>query len=91
MKIESIFKALGSTRRIRILKILLKSDKLSVGEISQKIDLSLKSTSKHLLLLEKLDLVKREQKSRWGFYSYSTKASVDRIKKILELAELLVR
>lgn len=70
---ETIFKALGNRRRIKILKNLLKTTHLSVSEISRRIGLSLKSTSKHLLTLERIGLVKREQKSRWGFYSINSK------------------
>lgn len=69
-KATKFFKALANNRRLEILK-LLKNQKgaLTVSEISQRIILSFKSTSKHLLILEGVDLVKRQQEGLEVFYS----------------------
>ena len=81
-----LFKALGNSKRLKIITILLKNPTLSVEAISNKIDLSYKSTSKHLLLLEGNGLIKRRQKSWWGFYSI-VESKKNKIKHILKTAE----
>ncbi len=55
------FKALGNERRLRIMGELLKHKKLTVGEISDKIRLSFRSTSRHLKVLENSEFVNWEQ------------------------------
>ncbi len=50
-KAEKIFKALANKKRLEILVFLNKTKSASVGEVAQAIKTSLKSTSKHLLLL----------------------------------------
>jgi len=54
-------KALGNERRLRIIEELLKHKKLTVGEISDKIRLSFRSTSRHLKVLENSEFVSWEQ------------------------------
>lgn len=51
------FKALGNERRLKIVKELLRCKRLTVGEISDKIRLSFRSTSKHLKVLEAVGFV----------------------------------
>ena len=67
-KSTKIFKALANERRLRILKHLFRGGNLTVGDISERIDLSFKSTSKHLLILENADLVLCGQTSSNVFY-----------------------
>lgn len=67
--LAKIFKALGNQRRLKILQILGKPQVLSVGDIAQKLDLSVKSTSRHLLKLEEAGFVSRHQQSLNVFYS----------------------
>lgn len=55
------FKALGNERRLNIVKELLKHEKLTVGELSEKISLSFRSTSKHLKVLESNGFVSWKQ------------------------------
>ncbi|MDO8530353.1 MAG: metalloregulator ArsR/SmtB family transcription factor [bacterium] len=68
-----IFKALGNERRFLILSHLFKAKELSVGQISELISLSFKSTSNHLLLLSSMDLVESRQVSLNKFYSINAK------------------
>lgn len=70
-----IFKVLGNERRLQILKLLLKNKELSVSEIAQNINLSFKSTSKHLQRLETVGFIKRNQHSFWGYYKVNPKFS----------------
>jgi ArsR family transcriptional regulator len=67
------FKAVANERRMRILRILLNKREMSVSQISQGINLSFKSTSRHLLRLEDVGLVKRRQDSLWVYYSINRK------------------
>ncbi len=66
---ERLFKALANKRRIDIIKLLTKNEQMSVSEIAENINISLKSTSKHLQKLENANLISRKQKSKWGYYS----------------------
>ena len=54
-------KALGNKRRLMIMEELLKRRRLTVGEISDKIKLSFRSTSRHLKVLRDNDFVDWEQ------------------------------
>jgi len=62
-------KAVANERRVSILKMLFKEGEMNVSQISQRINLSFKSTSRHLLRLEDVGLVKRRQDSLWVYYS----------------------
>lgn len=68
-KLAKIFKALGNERRLTILKILSRRQFLSVGQIADGLKLSVRSTSKHLLILEAAGLVSRRQRRLNVFYS----------------------
>ncbi|MCD6583620.1 MAG: winged helix-turn-helix transcriptional regulator [Candidatus Omnitrophica bacterium] len=63
------FKALGNLKRLEIIELLLRQRELPLEEISRRIDLSYKSISKHLLLLENRGIVVRRQRSLRVFYS----------------------
>ncbi len=69
-----IFKAIGNERRFLILKYLFSSKELSVGQISELIELSFKSTSNHLSVLSNMDLVISRQVSLNKFYSINKEA-----------------
>lgn len=64
-----ILKAIGNERRLLILQHLFKTKELSVGQISELINLSFKSTSNHLLVLSGINLVESKQVSLNKFYS----------------------
>lgn len=63
------FKAVGNERRLLILQHLFKTKELSVGQISELIHLSFKSTSNHLIILSGAELVQSRQESLHKFYS----------------------
>jgi len=85
-RIYRLFKVLGNQKRLDIVKLLLRKEKLSVEAISKKLRSSYKSTSKHLLILESIGLVKRTQDRWWGFYSLK-KSVRENIKKIITIAK----
>ncbi|MEK7562396.1 MAG: metalloregulator ArsR/SmtB family transcription factor [Patescibacteria group bacterium] len=64
-----IFKAIANERRFLILKILYKNKEVSVGNISEMIDLSFRSVSKHLGILANAGLVECRQSSLNRYYS----------------------
>lgn len=68
-ELVKIFKALGNERRFLILKYLFSKNELTVGKISELIDLSFKSSSRHLSVLMNADLVKVKQVNINRFYS----------------------
>ena len=68
-ELVKIFKALGNERRFLILKHLFVKKELTVGKISELINLSFKSSSRHLSVLINADLVKVRQVNLNRFYS----------------------
>ncbi len=60
-ELAMIYKSLGNIRRILILIYLLKQKELTVGQISELLKLSFKSVSKHLLILENAEIIKKRQ------------------------------
>ncbi len=76
------FKAVANDRRIRILRMLLKKREMSISQISQGINLSFKSTSRHLLRLEDVGLIKRRQDSLWVYYSIN-REGLNRYNRVL--------
>lgn len=69
--LEKILKALANKRRILIIQFLAKEKEANVGEITEKIKLSYKATSKHLGVLYSAELVEREQRSLEMYYCLS--------------------
>lgn len=72
-ELEKLLKVLANKRRLAILKYLKGNKEESVGTIADHINLSLKSTSKHLGLLITADILEKEQRSLRVFYSLTTK------------------
>ena len=60
-KVNKIFKSLGNERRLKILSLLLTEGPIRVSDVSEKINLSLKSTSKHLIILDRAGFVASKQ------------------------------
>ena len=59
--LERILKACANRRRLEILKFLKRHRRASVSEIAAEIDLSFKSTSRHLSVLRAANILDREQ------------------------------
>jgi DNA-binding transcriptional ArsR family regulator len=68
-----LFKALGNDRRLKIVSLLRSRSEISVGAMAEQLKLSLKSTSRHLLLLERVSLLNREQRGLEVYYSLNSK------------------
>jgi len=71
-ELERILKALANKRRLAIVKYLKKAGRAPVADIAEEIDLSFKSTSKHLGILSAADILEKEQISLQMFYRLSS-------------------
>ena len=67
-ELERILKALANKRRLVIISFLKKKKEANVGEIAEEIHLSFKSTSRHLTILSRADVLERDQRSSEVFY-----------------------
>jgi len=67
-RLAKTFKILGNERRLRIVELLLSSDRMTVGKISEQMNLSFKSVSKHLQQLQSIGILGKEQVSNHVFY-----------------------
>ena len=65
---ERILKALANRRRLAIVAFLKKKHEATVGEISEHIKLSFTSTSKHLNILARADVLDKRQQGLEVFY-----------------------
>ncbi|OGI64855.1 hypothetical protein A3H53_04765 [Candidatus Nomurabacteria bacterium RIFCSPLOWO2_02_FULL_40_10] len=66
---EKILKALANRRRLQTIKYLKAEKQATVTDIAEHINLSFKSTSKHLAVLFSAGIVDKEQISLSMFYS----------------------
>jgi len=78
-----IFKALGNENRLKILKLLRENTELPVMEIADRIHLSIKSTSKHLVLLKNVGFLESGGKKKSVYYSLNPDLSQE-IKVLLK-------
>jgi DNA-binding transcriptional ArsR family regulator len=78
-----IFKAIANERRFLILKHIYNNKELSVGKISELINLSFKSSSRHLSVLIGADLVKVRQLNVNRFYSINESGFPSQIFQLL--------
>lgn len=73
--LEKILKALANKRRLAILRYLKLHKEASVGEIASEINLSMKATSKHVIILSALDILEKDQRNLQVFYRISSNQS----------------
>ena len=71
MGIQSTLKALSDPIRREILE-LLKSGRLSAGEIGEKFPVSGAAISKHLSVLKEADLIRDTREGKFIFYELNT-------------------
>jgi len=67
-ELERVLKAMANRRRLALIKHLRSQREASVGELAEAIKLSLKATSKHLVILHNLGIVERDQRSLLMYY-----------------------
>lgn len=80
-----IFKVLGNINRLKIIRLLSPGGRaLNVSYIARELDISLKSTSKHLILLNNLDIL--NYKGQAGHVSYSINSDMPPdLRKVIKL------
>ena len=71
MGIQNTIKALSDPSRREILE-LLKSGRLSAGEIAEKFPVSGAAVSKHLSILKEADLIRDTREGKFIFYEFNT-------------------
>ena len=74
-EIEKVLKVLANKRRLEILLYLKRVREATVSDITDKIKISFKATSKHLAQLFNAGIVEREQRSLYMWYKLSSKQS----------------
>ena len=81
----TVFRGLGNQNRLQILEILTKTKSMSVSELSEKLHITLKNTSRNLIILLNLDLVEFQGRNSRVYYNLNLRMSDDitRILKIL--------
>lgn len=67
-QLEKIFKALANRRRLAIIAYLEKISEANVGHIAWEIKLSVRATSRHLVILERAGLLQKQQRGKEVFY-----------------------
>ena len=79
-----IFKALANINRLKIIKLLSASGQMTVSDISHEIKVSLKGTSKHLIILHNLDVLTSQGRDGYVYYDFNRGLPSD-IKRVVEL------
>jgi ArsR family transcriptional regulator len=80
--LEKIFRALANHKRLEIIRLLGDMRPRPVVAIAEKIKLSQKSTSKHLIMLAQLDILEKERHANMVHYSLN--------KSLPRLAQLIL-
>lgn len=81
-----VFRALDHRLRLKILVLLHKNKRASVGYIYDKLEIEQSVASSHLAILRKANVVKTEREGRCVYYS----VNYERLKIVSELAEGLL-
>lgn len=73
----TLFKILGDLNRLKIIEILMNYDKLCVIEIAKLIDVSVATTSHHLITLKNHQIIKSEKEGKHVIYSLNNPLIID--------------
>ncbi len=79
-----VFRALANVNRLKVIRILSKSGKMNVTEITDELGISFKATSNHLVMLKNLDVLDMDGAEGHVFYSINPKIPND-FRKALKL------
>ncbi|MFH1193047.1 MAG: metalloregulator ArsR/SmtB family transcription factor [Candidatus Jorgensenbacteria bacterium] len=80
-----VFKALGNVNRLKIVKLLAGGERRSVTEIAGVLGISQKATSKHLIQLQRLDVLDSAGKDGHVFYFLNRTGMPKDFRRILGL------
>lgn len=70
-RITQIFKIFSNINRVKIVHLLSKKRMMNVTDLAEALEISFTSTSKHLIILERFDVVSSTGKLGHVFYSLS--------------------
>lgn len=70
---ERVLKALANRRRLALLRLLKRGERMNVSALARAIHLSVRATSQHLVMLHRIGVVNREQTRLEVFYSLRDK------------------
>ena len=73
----TIFRGMGNPNRLRIIKILSETGELSVSELAKELKITLKNTSRNLLILQNLGIVEFQGKIGRVYYSLNLRIERD--------------
>jgi ArsR family transcriptional regulator, arsenate/arsenite/antimonite-responsive transcriptional repressor len=82
MKIDTVFEALASTPRRKILAYLSEAS-LTAGEIAERFEMSKPALSKHLRILENAGLVRGEKRGQFVHYSLADRNMLANLTSLL--------
>ncbi len=71
-KYEKKFKALADQKRLHILNLLCQQDSSCVCDLSELIDMPQSKLSYHLKILLDANLIQKETKGTWSYYTVNT-------------------
>ena len=78
-KYEQKFKALADQQRLQIINILALKESVCVCDLTPIMDMPQSKLSYHLKILLEADLIQKEKRGTWNYYSLKT----EEIKKLL--------
>ncbi|MBU3968739.1 metalloregulator ArsR/SmtB family transcription factor [Patescibacteria group bacterium] len=70
-KLERLIKALANYRRLAIISFIKKEGESSVSDMAEELKLSMQATSKHIKLLEAVEILSADQRGPLVYYSLS--------------------
>lgn len=76
------FKALANINRLKIISMLSQGASLTVSQIARELKISIKSTSKHLIILNNLEVLENLGKDGHVYYSINPNPPKDLQKSI---------
>jgi len=85
---EKIFKALADRSRLKVIAALEEGE-LCVCQITELLDFSQPTVSRHISVLQQAGLVESEKRDRWVFYRLADEDVSDEVQKTLGLLKEL--
>ena len=81
----NVFKVLGNINRLRIIKMLQNGKSMTVTKISENLGISLKATSRHLIILQNMEVLENQGKNGFVYYQLNKDDIPEYFKKALKL------
>ncbi len=79
-----LFRGLANLSRLKIIALLSKERELAVSDIAQRIHVSIRGTSKHLIQLAGLGILDRDGKAGHVFYSLNKSSMNSATRSIID-------